>query len=229
MNKHRAGTTVLSTFAALLAVAMVSGCAQRDSVIVGAVPDDYRTRHPIVITEREQVLDLPVGLTSFNMTRMHKAAIEGFMDRYSDSGNSVVTILVPEGSANAGAARSTASDFSRFLTARGISSGRLQMLSYAASPLDSAPIRISYPVMRATVGPCGRWPEDLTKTYENRNYANFGCSYQNNLAAQIDNPADLLTPRKMTPSDMANRGSAIEQYQARAVSNEFLTRSEVAY
>lgn len=226
---NRAGRTALSTFAVLAVVALVSGCAQRDSIIVGAVPDDYRTRHPIVIGEKDQVLDLPVGLTSFNMTRMQQTAITGFMDRYSESGNSVVTILVPQGSANASAARSTASDFTKFLRAYGVSSGRLQQLSYQANPEDSAPIRISYPVMRASVVQCGRWPEDLLNTYENRNYANFGCAYQNNLAAQIDNPADLLTPRKMTPTDMGNRGNAIATYQKRGVTGEFIAQSEVNY
>ena len=31
--------------------AMLAGCATRDHVVVGAVPDDYRTNHPIVIGE----------------------------------------------------------------------------------------------------------------------------------------------------------------------------------
>src|SRR5690606_23587482 len=66
-------------------------------------------------------------------------------------------------------------------------------------------------------------------TYENRQYSNFGCSYQNNLAAQIANPSYLLTPRRMTPSDMANRGAAIGAYQRRGISGEFNSRSEVSY
>ena len=52
--------------------------------------------------------------------------------------------------------------------------------------------------MRAQTDKCGRWPEDILETSENKHYANFGCSYQNNLAAQIANPADLLGPRKQT-------------------------------
>ena len=50
--------------------------------------------------------------------------------------------------------------------------------------------------MRAQTDKCGRWPEDLLHDAENKHYADFGCSYQNNLAAQIANPADLLGPRK---------------------------------
>ena len=50
---------------AVAAVALLAGCAfqKRDSITVGAVPDDYRTNHPIVIAEKEEILDLPVAAT----------------------------------------------------------------------------------------------------------------------------------------------------------------------
>ena len=67
----------------------------------------------------------------------------------------------------------------------------------------------------------GRWPDDLLDNVENKHYADFGCSYQNNLAAQIDNPADLLGPRKQTPIDAENRINAIDVYQNRGVRGEF--------
>lgn len=228
MQKSRATRNALALLVAA-AVPVLAGCTKQDPMVVHSLPDDYRTRHPIVIQEKDQVLDLPVGLTSFNMTTMQRTALEGFMANYANSGNGVVTILVPRGSANAGAARSTANDISKFLRSRGISSSRMQTLTYEADPSDSAPIRISYPVMRASVEPCGQWPEDLANTYENRQYYNFGCSYQNNLAAQIANPADLLGPRKMAPADMANRTRSINVYQSRGISSEFMTRSEVNY
>ena len=48
--------------------APVPAAPKRDSVTVGAVPDDYRTNHPIVIAEKKQVLDLPVGASDRGMT-----------------------------------------------------------------------------------------------------------------------------------------------------------------
>jgi pilus assembly protein CpaD len=83
--------------------------------------------------------------------------------------------------------------------------------------------------MTAQTNKCGRWPEDIADTTDNKHYANFGCSYQNNLAAQIANPADLLGPRKMTEIDAANRDRVIEVYQRREISGEFLGGSEVEY
>lgn len=219
----------LPLVAAIAAAGLLAGCAQRQSITVGAVPDDYRTRHPIVLQDKDQVLDLPVGVFSYRMTQQQRAAIRGFLDRYEESGKAVVTMLVPEGSANASAAASAARDFATVLHESGVPEGYVQTLSYRASPEETAPIRLTYPVMSATVGPCGRWPEDILNTEENKQYENFGCAYQNNLAAQVANPNDFLVPRKMTTIDAENRGSAIDDYKERNISDAFIGTSEVEY
>jgi len=36
--------------------------------------------------------------------------------------------------------------------------------------------------------------------FENKSYYNFGCAYQRNMAAMVDNPADLVQPRPETPA-----------------------------
>jgi len=88
------------------------------------------------------------------------------------------------------------------------------MSSYRAPTVDvSAPVRVSYVAVRAQTNKCGRWPEDIADDSENRHYADFGCSYQNNLAAQIANPADLLGPRRQTEVDAEKRGIVIEEYE----------------
>jgi pilus assembly protein CpaD len=80
-------------------------------------------------------------------------------------------------------------------------------------------IRISYPKISAVAGPCGVWPEDLGPSImnsgysENKPYHNFGCATQRNLAAMIDNPADLEQPRSETPAYTARRTAAFEKYR----------------
>ncbi len=102
--------------------------------------------------------------------------------------------------------------------------------AYQAGGADiSAPIRVSFTAVKAHTDRCGRWPDDLTDTSENKHYADFGCSYQNNLAAQVANPADLIGPRKQTPIDAENRSGVIDLYRRRGVSGEFLGNSEVNY
>jgi pilus assembly protein CpaD len=215
---------------AALAIGLLAGCAKRDSITVGAVPDDYRTNHPIVIAEKEQVIDLPVAAGDRGMTRSHRVALDGFLDGYDRSAAPVLTITAPAGSANEVAASDAASDIRHFLRSRGISESRIMMTSYQAPSVDvSAPVRVSFVAMRAQTNKCGRWPEDILDDSENKHYADFGCSYQNNLAAQVADPADLLGPRKQSPIDAQNRIRAIEVYQGRAISNEFLGNSEVNF
>jgi pilus assembly protein CpaD len=82
-----------------------------------------------------------------------------------------------------------------------------------------ATIRLSYPKISAVAGPCGLWPEDIGPSiknkgyYENKEYFNYGCAYQRNMAAMIDNPSDLVQPRPETPPYTVRRTEAFEKYR----------------
>jgi pilus assembly protein CpaD len=220
----------LYPIAAALGLSLLSGCVGRDHVIVGAIPDDYRTNHPIVISEKEQVTDIPVGAADRGMTRSQREQLQGFLGSYDRSAASVVQILLPQGSANEAAARRAAAGLAEVARSAGVPRGRITILSYRVNAPDSQPpIRVSYSKVVASAGPCGRWPEDLMKNAENKHYADFGCSYQHNLAAQVANPNDLIGPRKMGDIDATNRNNVINVYRSRGISPEFLGNSEVDY
>jgi len=215
---------------AVLAAALLAGCvAPRDSITVGAIPDDYRTNHPIVIAEQPQVLDLPVAASERGMTEMQRVALQGFLADYDRSAAPVVTILVPRGASNSLAAGEAGREFARLARASGVPAGRILVSSYQ-SPVAGAPapIRVSYLAMKAQTNRCGRWPEDLADTTDNRHYANFGCAYQNNLAAQVANPADLLGPRQQSEIDAERRGVVLEGYRRAPFYNP-VPRREVEY
>lgn len=200
---------------AMATAALLSGCAKRDSITVGAVPDDYRTNHPIVIAEKNETLDLPVAASDRGATASQRASLEGFLANYDKTAAPPLNIIAPSGSANAAAAAGVAKDFAHIAKNSGVPASRIMIASYHASPEEvSAPIRVTFTAMRAQTDKCGRWPKDVLESSENKHYANFGCSYQNNLAAQIANPSDLLGPRKQTPIDPANRAVVIGDYQA---------------
>ncbi|ESY84938.1 MULTISPECIES: CpaD family pilus assembly protein [Mesorhizobium] len=228
-GRSRTGLQALPILAAAL-TALLAGCAHRDSITVGAIPDDYRTNHPIVIAEKNQKIDLPVGAGDRGMTGSQRDTLLGFLDGYDKSAAPSLTIQVPSGSANELAATAAGRDFARLAVAAGVKRNRIVVVSYQAGSSEaSAPVRVSYIAVRAQTDKCGRWPDDLAETSENKHYADFGCSYQNNLAAQMANPADLLGPRKSTTIDAANRSKAIGVYQDRGISDEFLGNSEVTY
>ncbi|CAH2397939.1 CpaD family pilus assembly protein [Mesorhizobium ventifaucium] len=215
---------------AVAVAALLAGCANRDSITVGAVPDDYRTNHPIVIAETNQKIDLPVGAGDRGMTGSQRDTLLGFLDGYDKSAAPTLTISIPSGSANEIAATAAGRDFARLAIASGISRNRIVITTYqSASAEASAPIRVAYVSVKAQTDRCGRWPEDLLQTSENKHHADFGCSYQNNLAAQIANPTDLLGPRKQSDIDAKNRSGVIDVYRERGISDEFLGNSEVEY
>ncbi len=53
----------------------------------------------------------------------------------------------------------------------------------------------------------------MIDTESNRNYANFGCATQNNLAQMIANPADLLGPRACRKSIPPSAPQVIEDWR----------------
>ncbi|MCC7107572.1 MAG: CpaD family pilus assembly protein, partial [Chloroflexi bacterium] len=127
-------------------------------------------------------------------------------------------------------ASSAAEELAAIARRNGVSAERISIAAYQANAGEtSAPVRVSYIALKAHTGKCGRWPADLAKTEDNKHDANFGCSSQNNLAAQIANPADLLGPRKRGDIDAANRSNAIDDYRDRAVADDFVSNSEVDY
>ena len=111
---------------------------------------------------------------------------------------------------------------------RGIRRGYIAVQRYQSPRPDaSPPIRVSYMATKAYTDRCGRWPDDMLESTDNKHYEDFGCAYQNNLAAQVANPTDLLGPRRMSPIDAENRDVAIGDYKSHNVSGSF--DSEITY
>ena len=201
----------------LLSAAALAGCGNRpDSRTTGALPDDYRTRHPIVLTEAEHTMDIPVATGDRDLPTAVRDNIRGFAAGHATRSRGAVQIVLPRGSANAAAASHMRKTIRATLVAAGVPRDRIIETSYDAGGYgDIAPIRLAYFAITAKTGPCGEWPEDLIEnTVENRNYHNFGCATQSNLAAQIANPMDLVQPRGMTPIDSERRTIAVVDYQS---------------
>ncbi|MDR2311409.1 MAG: CpaD family pilus assembly protein [Brucellaceae bacterium] len=178
----------------------LAGCANTHHVTVGAIPDDYRTNHPITIQEREKTADIPVSRNDQKLSLTQRSIVQNAVDGYRRQGSGMVFILLPEGSANQSAAYRISMDIAKVLRQGGVLASNIATQSYQVNnPEVSAPVRISYYAMTAGTGPCGRWPDDMLDTSENKHYANFGCATQANLAAQVANPADFLGPRATAP------------------------------
>jgi pilus assembly protein CpaD len=222
LGRHDSNLGRFSAFAVLAVSTMLLSACGNSQMTTGSIPDDYRTRHPIVLAEGETTLDIPVASGDIRLSTGMKDTVRGFAQKFTASPAAVIQIQVPHGSYNSGAAAHLAGDVRRTLTAAGIRSQRILMSSYAASSNDdAAPIRLAFVTTKAMTSQCGNWPEDLSdNTFGNRNWYNFGCASQNNLAAQVANPSDLIAPRGMTPIDATQRATVISDYRGESTTSD---------
>ena len=200
----------------LLATNMLVGCAgsPRDNMVVGATPDDYRARHPIIVSENETVEDIPISANMRELSFRDHNVVADFASRFRRSGGRSMQIMVPSQSPNEVAARRISRQILTALIAKGVERSQIATTSYLANNhSNSAPIRISFLALAASVDECGKWDENIIATYENRQYGNFGCATQNNLAKIIANPADLIGPRGESTIDASRRDTVITQWR----------------
>lgn len=208
----------LARAAVLLAtVGMLVGCgANRDGMTTGSIPDDYRTRHPISLTEVEHTIDVPIASGDRRLTQGMRDVIAGFASDYRLRSSGTLQMLIPHGAYNSGAASAMRKEIRSVLATNGVPMTKIIETGYqAGAGGDVAPIRLSYVAVSAVTDQCGEWPDDLANnsSLANRNWHNFGCASQNNLAAQIENPMDLVAPRKISPVDATQRANVISDYR----------------
>lgn len=198
--------------AAALLAAGLSGCGRTDRIVASSVPlDDYHARHPIVLAQTRDSID--VFPTHSGRLDNHTAKqVYAFALQYRDFGQGRVVILLPRN----GDARAVAGEIKRVLVAGGVR-GPIDTATYpVADPSLAAPIRIAFDGLRAKVADqCGQWPRDLAsgssvEGWDNKPYWNFGCATQTMIAAQASDPRDLVTPRGEEPADTLMRARGID-------------------
>ena len=206
---------------ALVGLAVVLGaCTHTDEVVTASVPNDYRQRHPIAIQEADRSVVIFVGHARGGLSASQRADVMGLAQTWLREGTGAINADLPIDTPNARAAVDAFREIQALLAAAGVPPRGIVVRHYhPQDPRQMATIRLNYPKISAVAGPCGLWPEDLgpsikNKSYfENKPYYNFGCAYQRNMAAMVDNPSDLEQPRSETPAYTARRTAAFEKYR----------------
>lgn len=218
MNRYKTVRLATVSRPALVVVGCLAvlGCQNQGQTPASLLAsNDYRARHPIVITEEPETLDLPIGRNTRHLGDPITGTISSFAMDSRQQGNGAVEILVPSGGGNEAAVHAVTPQIRRALQQGGVSKSRISTRTYSVDdPSADAPIRLSYPRMKATAGDCGAWPRNIGGSpNRNTDYENYGCATQANLAAMVVNPSDLLTPRASTPADQQRRAVVIEKYR----------------
>jgi pilus assembly protein CpaD len=222
---------------ALVSLAIALGaCTHTDEVVATAsVPDDYRQRHPIAIQEAERSVVIFVGHARGGLSASQRADVIGLAQSWLHEGTGVIVADVPVGTPNARAAADAFREAHALLSAAGVPPRGVNVRHYHPDdPRQLATVRLNYPKISTVAGPCGLWPEDIGPSiknkgyFENKPYYNFGCAYQRNMAAMIDNPSDLVQPRPETPAYTIRRTEGFEKYRKGTTSATLYPEAEKA-
>jgi len=209
----RAKFQVLGARLACLAViAPLAGCGVNRTLPPRAVASDYRDRHPVVLADATNAIDV---FPSQHLDYATTGRIRDFVTRYRRFGHGQITLLAPVGAKDQHAVRGGVDAVKHLLAESGVAASVFIGTYPVSDPNLAAPVRLSFQGVRAKVaGRCGEWPADLASAsslegWDNTTYWNFGCASQTTFAAQIDDPRDLVAPRGESPADIESRMRAI--------------------
>src|SRR4029079_17106633 len=216
MSGKGGSKTVLRALMATCFAVTLAGCYQTE-VAVKEYPTDYRQRHPIVVREGAQNVDILLGRNRGGLTPSQLADVVSVAQNWRKKAGSGINIEVPKGGPTDHAAADATREIRSIFAAVGVPSNAIYVRSYLPPKTSLASIRLNYTKLIADAGPCGEWPRDLGPTWESGNaenqpFWNLGCASPRNLAAMVENPADLVQPRGETPAYAPRRSVVLDKY-----------------
>jgi pilus assembly protein CpaD len=220
-NSRRGNAAMVLRAAAVIGFGLLVCACQTDQQQISSLPDspyDYRQRHPITVTEADHTLQLFIGANRGSLTGSQRAEVLAFGQTWKTEATGGVLIDLPTGTVNEHSSAGALREIQSILAATGVPPGSMMVRTYQAGARTFATVRITYPKVTAQAGPCGLWPKDIGPTmdreyYENKDYWNFGCAQQHNLAVMVANPEDLVQPRGETPVYTMRRTQVVEKYR----------------
>ncbi len=199
----RSRRRIAPSLAPLLLLVGLTGCgvyldAELDDVYT---PPMHYQRHPITVvkdTARIELVPHGNGLTAVERNEVARFAQSALINASHSIG-----LKHPR------SARATADEVASILMEQGVPPARIVATAYDRR----GPVVLTFTRNMAVMSPCGDWNESLSRSGENEPFPNFGCAHQQNIAAIVANPNDLVMPRAETPPDAPRRSQIFTDYR----------------
>lgn len=201
-------TLRMTALAAAFAALALSGCSTVANGRNEAI--SVAEEHPIAVDSQVVTLTLPVG--GAGLSAVDKARVRAFADAYLAGGHGPVSVTTPSGTGRDGDALETADAARAVLDAAGVDATQIESAGYASAE-EKRQLVLSYVRYVATPSACGVWTGTLVRDFRNLRSPNYGCATQNNLAAMVADPRDLVEPAAATAADANARMRMIDAYR----------------
>ena len=201
---------------ALLGLSTLGACALSATPPVNISPSPTRAdSHVIEVTQTAARLEIAVAAGDAALTPKAQSDLREFAGAYLRYGHGALILSAPSGSGNAQAASMLAGQTRMSLVDAGVSYGAVAGSTYDANGEASAPIVVTFARFEAQAPDCAPlWTQDLAHQEDNQPWESFGCAMQANLAAEIEDPSDLLQPRASEARDSNRRNTVMQAYRA---------------
>ena len=183
----------------IIAAAVVSGCSGAFNGPEQAL--SVAQQHPIAVDSQVVTLTIRDDASTDELSRLDKARLRAFADSYLRNGHGPLTITAPSGSSSDIHGQEVSADVRTYLNSIGVPWSSMGGSSYRSGETDGRDVIISYTHYVATPSPCGIWEGLREADRRNIRSPNFGCATQNNLAAMIADPRDLIEANTLTDPD----------------------------
>jgi pilus assembly protein CpaD len=191
--------------AAIAAVLLAGSCAGPTKQGDG-FSSDGAVNHPILVAPHFNSIKLNFSAPEAGLLPDDAAKFEAFVADYLTRGSGSISVSAPQGADSA----ATLGYFGARLFNMGVQRSRILVGTREDS--DSR-VEIGFIAYTARTDPCGDWSEDMSTTYNNKTAKNYGCAVQQNIAAQVADPRDLIEMRPTDPSDAIRRAAVIDNYE----------------
>jgi pilus assembly protein CpaD len=197
-------TNKMMCIGAIAAALLAGSCAAPSTD--GRITADTEFNHPISVAP--DMRSLRVSYAGDGLSTQEAEKFDSFVAGYQERGNGSISISAPAGPGAAEAIRF----FGERLANLGVPRSHILVGTHDVTGGDSR-VEVGHVAYVARTAPCTDWSQDMSESATNLPPPNFGCATQQNVAAMVADPRDLLGPRDQGPADATRRTTVIGKYE----------------